>query len=45
MKSPPRQYTDNDARRLTEEFIAANARGSLADPEPAETQAAETAQS
>ena len=26
MKSPPRQYTDPDARRLTEEFIAAYAR-------------------
>jgi hypothetical protein len=26
MKSPPQQYTDPDARRLTEEFIAANAR-------------------
>jgi myo-inositol-1-phosphate synthase len=27
MKSPPQQYTDNDARRLTEEFIAAYAGG------------------
>jgi len=24
MKSPPQQYTDNDARRLTEEFIASH---------------------
>jgi myo-inositol-1-phosphate synthase len=38
MKSPPRQYTDNDARRLTEEFIAANPRVSspahAAEPRP-----------
>jgi myo-inositol-1-phosphate synthase len=26
MKSPPQQYTDNDARRLTEEFITTNGR-------------------
>jgi myo-inositol-1-phosphate synthase len=26
MKSPPQQYTDNDARRLTEEFIGNNGR-------------------
>ena len=26
MKSPPHQYSDNDARRLTEEFIAAHSR-------------------
>jgi myo-inositol-1-phosphate synthase len=39
MKSPPRQYTDNDARRMTEEFIAANPRASspahhAAEPQP-----------
>jgi myo-inositol-1-phosphate synthase len=27
MKSPPEQHTDNDARRLTEEFIASHAHG------------------
>jgi myo-inositol-1-phosphate synthase len=42
MKSPPRQSTDNDARRLTEEFIAANARGAAPAHRPVETQAAET---
>ena len=26
MKSPPQQYTDNDARRLTEEFISSYGR-------------------
>ena len=31
MKSPPRQYTDNDARRLTDEFIAANGQATDAD--------------
>ena len=33
MKSPPQQYTDNDARRLTEEFISTYGRGPS---EPAE---------
>jgi myo-inositol-1-phosphate synthase len=42
MKSPPRQYTDVEARRLTEEFIAAYAQGRAAgspspDRQPAET--------
>jgi myo-inositol-1-phosphate synthase len=32
MKSPPRQYTDPDARRLTEEFIAAYGREPAAEP-------------
>ena len=42
MKSPPRQYTDGDARRLTEEFIATYAKRAAAETpspgrEPAET--------
>jgi len=37
MKSPARQYTDNDARRLTEEFISKYGRGSA---EPSEHRAA-----
>ncbi|MBJ7604033.1 MAG: inositol-3-phosphate synthase [Candidatus Dormibacteraeota bacterium] len=32
MKSPPHQYSDNDARRLTEEFIAAHSRQEAAPP-------------
>ena len=37
MKSPAQQYTDNDARRLTEEFISTYGRGSA---EPSEHRAA-----
>jgi myo-inositol-1-phosphate synthase len=37
MKSPAQQYTDNDARRLTEEFISRYGRGSA---EPSEHRAA-----
>jgi myo-inositol-1-phosphate synthase len=37
MKSPAQQYTDNDARRLTEEFISRYGRGSA---EPTERRAA-----
>ena len=37
MKSPPRQYTDNDARRLTEEFIDTHGHGRA---EPSERSAA-----
>jgi myo-inositol-1-phosphate synthase len=37
MKSPPRQYTDNDARRLTEEYITAHAKSAR---ETAATEAA-----
>jgi len=37
MKSPPRQYTDNDARRLTEEFISRHGHGN---PESSERSAA-----
>jgi myo-inositol-1-phosphate synthase len=37
MKSPPQQYTDNDARRLTEEFISTYGRGHA---EPSERSAA-----
>ncbi|HXM55132.1 MAG TPA: inositol-3-phosphate synthase [Candidatus Dormibacteraeota bacterium] len=37
MKSPPQQYTDNDARRLTEEFISRYGHG---DTEPSERSAA-----
>ena len=37
MKSPPQQYTDNDARRLTEEFISSYGHGH---PEPSERSAA-----
>jgi len=33
MKSPPQQYTDNDARRLTEEFISRYGHG---DTQPSE---------
>jgi myo-inositol-1-phosphate synthase len=36
MKSPPRQYTDNEARRLTEEFIAEHPRVSSPAFQPAE---------
>ncbi|MDQ6637271.1 MAG: inositol-3-phosphate synthase [Candidatus Dormibacteraeota bacterium] len=32
MKSPPHQYSDNDARRLTEEFITAHSRQEAAPP-------------
>ena len=39
MKSPARQYTDNDARRLTEEFISSHGLGS-AHAEPSEHGAA-----
>lgn len=39
MKSPARQYTDNDARRLTEEFITTNGRGK-GNAEPTEHSAA-----
>jgi myo-inositol-1-phosphate synthase len=39
MKSPPQQYTDNDARRLTEEFIAAHGHPH-GQPEPSEQGAA-----
>jgi myo-inositol-1-phosphate synthase len=39
MKSPARQYTDDDARRLTEEFITRYGRGSA---EPSERRAAAT---
>jgi myo-inositol-1-phosphate synthase len=35
MKSPAQQYTDNDARRLTEEFIDTHGHGHE-DPEPSE---------
>jgi len=41
MKSPARQYTDNDARRLTEEFITTHGRGN-ANAEPSEHGAAAT---
>ena len=37
MKSPPQQYTDNDARRLTEEFISSHGHG---ESEPSERSAA-----
>jgi myo-inositol-1-phosphate synthase len=36
MKSPPRQYTDPDARRLTEEFIATYGRSGSPSPAPSE---------
>jgi myo-inositol-1-phosphate synthase len=39
MKSPPQQYTDHDARRLTEEFIATYGRR-RDEPAPAEERAA-----
>jgi myo-inositol-1-phosphate synthase len=35
MKSPARQYTDNEARQLTEDFIATYARGVTRPPAPA----------
>jgi len=34
MKSPPQQYTDNDARRLTEEFIARHQRSVSSESPP-----------
>jgi myo-inositol-1-phosphate synthase len=37
MKSPPQQHTDNDARRLTEEFISRHGHGQ---PEPSERRTA-----
>ncbi len=41
MKSPPQQYTDNDARRLTEEFITTYGHGSERSESPERAAAAQ----
>src|SRR5499433_3602445 len=44
MKSPPQQYTDNDARRLTEEFIANYQRSVKGQSDPSHTGASALAE-